>query len=339
LKDFMTDSPGGGTSLTVTEERRSGGPTFRPADPGHRLPLAPTGVPRWLHVWAVLTVCAALPLVLLGAQVTTMQVGMVDAQGFRMPWHLLTVPLEEMGLGYLVEHSHRLAGFVVGTCSIVLALGLSFCSRHRVIRWLGWLALGMVTTQGMLGKYRVDLHALMGPELALVHGCFAQLVFATLVGVAVVTSRSWLEQTADRKGSLGWLALVAPVLVYVQIVFGAVVRHHLDRLAQRLHVLFAFVVAGVLLFCVKQAWERGLKRSAGLLAFLLAAQLTLGVEAWLTRFGSGVLAELRGKGTLVQDLVRSGHFVVGSLLFAATAALALFAFHPGSTLPRTEGEE
>ena len=42
--------------------------------------------PRWLHWWAVFTACAALPLVLLGAEVTTKQVGMVDPQGFRAPW-------------------------------------------------------------------------------------------------------------------------------------------------------------------------------------------------------------------------------------------------------------
>jgi heme A synthase len=130
--------------------------------------------------------------------------------------------------------------------------------------------------------------------------------------------------------------------VYVQIVFGAVVRHHLDRIAQRLHVLFAFVVSGVLLFLVGRAWqtgERGLKRSAGLIAVLLAAQLMLGVEAWLTRFGSGVPVELQGTGTLGQNLVRSGHFVVGSLLFAATVALALLAHRPGNSVLRTEGEE
>src|SRR5687767_11810716 len=78
----------------------------------------------WLHRWAVLTVCATLPLLLLGAEVTTKQVGMVDAVGFRPPWHMLTVPLRERGLGFVIEHSHRLAGFVVGTCIIVLAVGL-----------------------------------------------------------------------------------------------------------------------------------------------------------------------------------------------------------------------
>ena len=64
--------------------------------------LAP--VPRWLHRWAVATVCAALPLVLLGAEVTTRQVGMADPQSVRTPWYVFTVPVPE-----LLERGHRLS--------------------------------------------------------------------------------------------------------------------------------------------------------------------------------------------------------------------------------------
>src|ERR1700746_3344707 len=87
-----------------------------------------TPVPRWLHRWAVLTACAALPLVLLGAEVTTKQVGMADPQSVRTPWHLFTIAMPELlerGLGYVIEHSHRLAGWLVGACAIVLAVGMA----------------------------------------------------------------------------------------------------------------------------------------------------------------------------------------------------------------------
>src|SRR5438132_619192 len=94
-------------------------------------------VPRWLHAWAVLTALAALPLVTLGAEVTTRQVGMIDKKGYRDPWHLFTVSYSEKGLGYFVEHSHRLAGFVVGLLCIVLALGLAIGARRWRYRLLG----------------------------------------------------------------------------------------------------------------------------------------------------------------------------------------------------------
>jgi hypothetical protein len=54
-----------------------------------------TTVPRWLHRCAVLTACAALPMVLLGAEVTTKQVGMVDKVSVRPPWHLFTLPRDD----------------------------------------------------------------------------------------------------------------------------------------------------------------------------------------------------------------------------------------------------
>ena len=40
--------------------------------------------------------------------------------------------------------------------------------------------------------YRVKLNELLGPNLALIHGCFAQLVFALIVTIAVVTGKKWL---------------------------------------------------------------------------------------------------------------------------------------------------
>src|SRR5215470_6250411 len=87
-------------------------------------------VPRWVHILAVLTVCASLPLVLLGAEVTTRQVGMVDPQGLRTPWHIFTAPLRERGLGYVIEHGHRFAGWVVGVFAIVLAVSLWVSARQ-----------------------------------------------------------------------------------------------------------------------------------------------------------------------------------------------------------------
>src|SRR5262249_55947500 len=161
---------------------------------------------------------AALPLVVLGAEVTTKQVGMVDPQSVRVPWHLFTIPAGEWlarGAGYLIEHGHRTFGWLVGTCVIVLALGLWFGARRSGVRWLGWVALLMVSVQGVLGIFRVKLNALAGADLAMVHGLFAQLVVATLVGVAVVTSRDWWrEYPSAGRTDLRRLAALLAVCVY-----------------------------------------------------------------------------------------------------------------------------
>ena len=94
----------------------------------------------WLHRWAVLTACATFILLLLGAIVTTFRVGMADPIWPTYPWHLLLVSWEEPRPGFLVEHSHRLAGYIVGCCVIVLAVGL-WRNDRRLAYASGWYAI------------------------------------------------------------------------------------------------------------------------------------------------------------------------------------------------------
>jgi cytochrome c oxidase assembly protein subunit 15 len=294
-------------------------------------------VPRWLHGWAILTVCVALPLIALGAEVTTKQVGMADKQAVREPWYLLTLSRSDMwaqGIGLVIEHSHRTAGWLVGICAIVLAVGMWFGARGTVVRAAGLLALLLVIIQGLLGIFRVGLHAWIGPEMAMVHGVFAQIAFATLVGVAVITSRSWLREAfvAD-EGRLRPLAAFLSAAAFVQIVFGAMVRHQHSGLAQRVHVLFAFVVAAAIVWLVREVIAAptapSIRRVAFFLAGILAVQLALGVEAWIRRFGAGEPIELV-PSTPVSDLVRTAHFFSGAVLFAATVAINLLLYRPAT---------
>src|SRR3954453_10516232 len=99
-------------------------------------------VPGWLHGWAVFTAVAALPLVALGAEVTTKQVGMADPQSVREPWYLLTLPKDQLwaqGVGLVIEHSHRTAGWLVGLLAIVLAAEMWFRARGTGVRAAGFL--------------------------------------------------------------------------------------------------------------------------------------------------------------------------------------------------------
>jgi hypothetical protein len=122
-------------------------------------------------------------------------------------------------------------------------------------------------------------------------------------------------------------AVLLTVLVFVQIALGAWLRHHVNPLAQRLHVLTAFAVLGgwvwlgTRLRAVREAWNgvKYLTISAGL---VLAVQVYLGVEAWLVRYGAGVPPEL-APITLASAAWRTGHALVGSLLWVVTLALAL----------------
>jgi cytochrome c oxidase assembly protein subunit 15 len=289
-------------------------------------------VPAWLRAWAVLTVLAAIPLAILGAEVTTKGVGMVDPVGFRSPLHLFTQALPEGSwLGYVIEHGHRVAGFLVGTCCIVLAVGLGFFARGAFYRSLGVVALLAVIAQGMLGIFRVDLNALFGRDLAMIHGAFAQLVFATLTAVAVLVSRTWSSTaTAPYPGTRG-MALALCVVLYVQIVFGAITRHRLDPLAQRLHILLAFAAVLLVFWLLQRLRDNRADRASLRFGYVLAAvvllQPILGVEAWISRFGAGVLPELVAS-TPWSDLVRSGHHFLGTIIFCLSVAVAVLLRRP-----------
>src|SRR5262245_24904754 len=181
---------------------------------------APT--PRWVHAWAVLTACLTLPLLTLGAEVTSRGVGMVDPRGFRWPWEILGLLADgenRANFALVIELTHRLFGFLVGLAAIVLCVALAWAGRGWK-RWLGAAALAAVVTQGLLGRYRVDLNALFGSTLSLVHGCFAHLVFALLVGVAVWTSRAWNAPAREPPAPARFRhwALLTAALVYGQLV-------------------------------------------------------------------------------------------------------------------------
>lgn len=302
-------------------------------------------LPTWLRVLAWGTVLAALPLLLLGAQVTTMGVGMVDPRGFRPPWFFFQEFLRGHGLGWLVEHGHRLAGFVVGLCAIVLAVGLAVAGkgrsdgetpqRNHPARWLGVLVLAVVSLQGTLGIFRIELNAALGQSLKLIHGCFAQVVFALLVVTAVLAGRSQAsEEQPSPEPGLRQSAHLLTIAVFVQLLFGGLVRHLDQPLLGRLHLLMAFLVMGLAVWFARLVLEseaRGrLVRPMVFLMILLGVQLWLGVESWLSKFfNAGSAWNMLQPLQIHLDLVRSLHYVTGTLLFAITIVAML------RTRPRT----
>ncbi len=225
----------------------------------------------WPHRWAVALACATFPLVWVGGLVTTTDAGMsVPDWPNTYGYNLLLYPWQTWLAGpwdIFVEHGHRLLATAVGLLTIALLVSLWRADERRWVRWLGAAALVLVILQGVLGGMRVLLVERM---LAMVHGFTGPLFFAVAVGLVVVTSRRWrggvqarhphpspLSATADLRpkgegaqaGFLRRLAVVTAVLFYVQIVFGAALRHvpvgaeptHFKR-AVELHIFLAAVL-------------------------------------------------------------------------------------------------
>ncbi len=117
---------------------------------------------------------------------------------------------------------------IVGEIAIGLCvLAGWFCRSpepRRGVRWIATACLIAIVCQGILGGLRVDLVNL---GLAIVHGCFAQATFCLLI-LAVTISGSWWQRVAmpgrpDR--GLIRLAIFAVLIVYCQLILGALMRH------------------------------------------------------------------------------------------------------------------
>lgn len=300
-----------------------------------------SGSPRWLHWWSVLTLLVGFPLIFLGAWVTTTQSGMVDPKWPTSPWYLLQVPWFDSGIAFLVEHGHRVFGFALGTCAIVLVIGLWLGEPRRWLCWLGTAALACICIQGVLGGFRVLFNALLGRDLAMIHGVFGELVFALLGSLVLCTSRRWSAGAAEVPPedaiSLRRSTLLLTVLMLLQLLLGAFVRHRGLALAQRGHMLVAFAIVGTVVWLARLAWDnhRSDRRVVGLvclLGLLIVVQLVLGVEAWILKFAT-LPVRAPGHWLFGPNLARTAHVLVGAGILATGVALAVEAHRQVVALP------
>jgi cytochrome c oxidase assembly protein subunit 15 len=260
-----------------------------------------------------------------------------------------------------VEHGHRLLGATVGMLSIGLVVVLWRTHERRWLRHLSLVALALVVFQGVLGGMRVLLDE---RTLAMLHGCTGPLFFALTVAMVMFTSKSWQSNSAsqvdDAAGRIRLLAVAACILVYLQIVFGAVLRHvpvDSEPAAFMLAVRFHLFMAGVLVLHVLfLAWSvvRHFRAVGPLyklvltLAGLVAMQLMLGAATWIVKFSVPAWAgpwlpisgfTIRADGWLETHVITT-HVAVGSLLLATSVAVALAVLRsltdygwPGSSRP------
>src|SRR5258706_15200543 len=87
------------------------------------------------------------------------------------------------------EHGHRMVATAVGILTIALEVSLQIRERRLWVRSLGWIALGGVIAQGLLGGLTVKMNLPLAVSAA--HATLAQLFFFITVSLAGVTSRKW----------------------------------------------------------------------------------------------------------------------------------------------------
>jgi cytochrome c oxidase assembly protein subunit 15 len=297
---------------------------------GSILQPVPRLASKWPYRIAVLTACATFPLLFIGGLVTAKGAGLaVPDWPTTFGYNMFLYPWSEMVGNIFYEHSHRLVASGVGLLTILLTITFWLKESRRWLRWLGVAALLLVVVQGVLGGLRV---VLLEETLAIVHACLAQLFFALIVSLAVFTSAEWNEPLETKPlpdgGRLWRLCAATTGLIYLQVIFGAVLRHTGERLDA--HLLFAALVAVHVILVLSRvlrfhAERPTLVRPAWWLASLLCFQLTLGVASYFGKFTALLRLPI---DALV--LLTTSHLALGAVMLVISLSLTLKAFRLAS---------
>jgi heme a synthase len=228
--------------------------------------------------------------------------------------------------GVQFEHTHRMIAQVAGLLTIVLAVWAWRVEKRRWLRLLAYAAVATVVAQGVLGGLTVLYY--LPPAVSSAHAALAQTFFCLVVAMAMFTGKRWVEESPrvefdERRPSLFTLTLLSMFVLYVQLVLGAMFRHH--GLSWWPHVANAVVVSFVLAWTAIRALTaypqiEAVRRPAVLLVSLLIAQLCLGFTAFLTRVMWGRDAV---QPELPMVISTVAHVAVGALLLATAVILAI----------------
>ena len=285
--------------------------------------IAPT-YNRGLHRFAVLLACWTFLLIIAGALVTSNDAGLSVPDWPTSFGSLYKIPKLVGGVKF--EHTHRMIAQVAGLLTIILAVWTWRAEKRRWMRILGWGALATVIAQGILGGLTVLFF--LPPPVSSAHAALAQTFFCIAVAIAVFTGRKWIEEVPrveydQRRPSLFTLTLLSIFVLYVQLILGAMFRHH--GLSWWPHVVHAAVVSFVLSWTAIRALTvyseiEAIRRPAIIMISLLIAQLGLGFTAFLTRVSWGRNAV---QPELPMVISTVAHVAVGALLLATTVILAI----------------
>jgi heme A synthase len=218
-----------------------------------------TAPPRdWFSLFTRVVAVTVFLLLITGGLVTGLEAGLaVEDWPTSFGHNMLLYPLAEMVGGIYYEHAHRLYGMLVGVTAIALALCMFFLDERKWLRAVAGTYLAMVCLQGVLGGTRVTETSV---PLAIVHGIFGQIVFATACAIAAFTSRTWMgapqasarpSAQTDRRWSL--VLLIAMLL---QLTLGAISRHTLHMHVVYTHIFLAVFVAGFAIFVGGRAMSK-----------------------------------------------------------------------------------
>ncbi|MBT6722126.1 MAG: cytochrome oxidase assembly protein [Planctomycetaceae bacterium] len=262
----------------------------------------------WPKRFAWLVTCLTFPLIFFGGLITTTDAGMAVPDwpttfGYNMflyPWYSWVFGPWDL----FIEHGHRLFASVVGMVSIAFVFVAFKWEQRSWMRKLVVFALLLVSAQGVLGGIRVTENEVL---LAMVHGCTAPLFFSLTVFNSTTYTRFWRGPLADCQTAKGpdpsllvkplRLAAITTVLVYVQLVLGASIRHVPVTASSQtfstlviFHLVMALVVTVHVIALAVILWKNkelatSIRRTGKWLAGMVLLQVGLGASTWVLNYG------------------------------------------------------
>jgi heme a synthase len=276
-----------------------------------------------VHRFAVFVVIWTILLLVAGALVTSNDAALA-VPDWPLSYGSLTPPM--VG-GIFYEHSHRLIAGGLGIFALVLAILVWVKDGRRWLRWFGIVAVLGVAVQAILGGQVVI--RLLHYWLPVIHACFAQIVFAAVLSIAVFTSRWWVSEpaTLEDRGTptIHSLALLNALIVYFQVFLGAGFRHQdlpiWPHIAGSMLVL-ASVVWTTVVLRKRFSQSRELSKARLLLHAVFGVQFLLGLGAYWARLTT---ADAPQPMRLMVVLTVT-HTGVGALLFAVSVLTVLLCY-------------
>src|SRR2546422_682547 len=276
-----------------------------------------------VHRYSVFVVCWTILLLVAGALVTSK-----DAALSVTDWpksHGTWVPaLSALQGGDFFEFSHRFIAGGLGIFTLLLAVLLLVKDSRAWLRWLGVIAVLGVVVQAILGGQVVI--RLLHYWLPVIHACFAQIVFAAVLGIAVFTSKWWISERPQLEDSgnpsIHSLTILNAAVIYLQVILGAGFRH--KDIPIWPHMAGAMLVLGVVIWTAvalrkRFAQSREFAKARILLHAIFGTQFLLGLAAYWSRLTTVDAPQ----PVPVMVTLTVIHTVVGAILFAFSVLVVL----------------
>jgi cytochrome c oxidase assembly protein subunit 15 len=283
-----------------------------------------------IHRFAIFVAGWTVLLLTMGALVTSKDAAL-SVSDWPTSFGAWFPPLRLLTGGAFYEHTHRVIAAILGIWVIALAGLLWRYESRGWLKKLGYVAVGGVIVQGLLGGFTVL--KLLHYWLPVMHAVTAEIMFAVLVSIAFFTSRWWTEKLPQhedivaQKGGISAHTIVwlNALVIFLQVLAGAGYRH--QYISVWPHVMGSVVVLGMVIWTAvvlrrRFAQVAEISRVRVALHSIVGLQILLGVAALWSRLSTA--SDPQPMPVMITFTVI--HTVVGALLFATAIVAVLLCY-------------